>query len=41
MKKGSDKLLDQHGHLLDIAQYTFEVTRSVSNDAAQVPPIEQ
>jgi hypothetical protein len=25
MKQGSDKLLAQHGHLLDIAQYTFEV----------------
>jgi len=27
MKQGSDELLDQHGHLLDIAQYTFEVPK--------------
>jgi hypothetical protein len=25
MKQGSDESLDQHGHPLDIAQYTFEV----------------
>jgi hypothetical protein len=27
MKQGSDELLDQHGHILDIAQYTFEVPK--------------